>query len=708
MRLFISYGHDHNAPLVERIRADLEAAGYETWIDRERIKAGDDWRRAILDAVRASDMTLAFLSKYSTRNPGVCLDELAISLHWGGGNIATVLVESEDEVRPPVSVGHVQWLDMHDWRERQSADQMAFEAWYRDRLENLLTVLASPHTHHFAGEVEQLAHILRPVPQEADIAALTEGFTGRLWLFEALNAWRLREQESRLFWISGAPGTGKSAFAAWLAHFARANIVGAVFCRHDMIDRRDPARVVRTLAFQVATRLPDYRRLLLAGLRRDDPDGDKLDRREASSLFDGLLVQPLRLCIDGGRMADRVIALLDGLDETMRDGQSELAELLAEQTPKLPPWFGLVVTSRPEPAIQRQFEVLRPHHINAESWQNQVDLRLFVRSWLVEKEWARNDLHGTIERVIAEARGSFLYVRLLKEGINAGVFDLAELGRLPPGHAAIFERWFRRQFPQLESYRQVALPLLRLVRTCGIPLRMSWAEAALGLSPAEIYRTREALGALFPLERGAIRACHKSLFDWLCDPARSGPWFVPEADDRGCMNLLRAIVQDMAELSKLGRTEFWREPSILGECDRLARHLGYVPRGHASDIELPELEVLWRNYFASTFGHERQAATEFIRFALEVSGQFLAEKHSLTFAQMSARLVDLRSFDGAFDIAMRYACWALESLRVAGRERGPAVVMVRRAGARALEDRGGHEEQYNSWSAAADAAERDA
>jgi hypothetical protein len=75
---------------------------------------------------------------------------------------------------------------------------------------------------------------------------------------------------------------------------------------------------------------------------------------------------------------------------------------------------------------------------------------------------------------------------------------------------------------------------------------------------------------------------------------------------------------------------------------------------------------------------------------------------------MSARLVDLRSFDGAFDIAMRYACWALESLRVAGRERGPAVVMVRRAGARALEDRGGHEEQYNSWSAAADAAERDA
>jgi hypothetical protein len=82
-----------------------DTEGHETWIDRERIKAGDNWRRTILDGVRLSDITLAFLSRHSTRDPGVCLDELAIALHWSGGNIATVLVESEQEVRPPVSVG---------------------------------------------------------------------------------------------------------------------------------------------------------------------------------------------------------------------------------------------------------------------------------------------------------------------------------------------------------------------------------------------------------------------------------------------------------------------------------------------------------------------------------------------------------------------------------------------------------------------------
>lgn len=53
MRLLLSYGHDHDASLMERIRADLEAVGHETWIDRERIKTGDNWRRTYLDKIRA-------------------------------------------------------------------------------------------------------------------------------------------------------------------------------------------------------------------------------------------------------------------------------------------------------------------------------------------------------------------------------------------------------------------------------------------------------------------------------------------------------------------------------------------------------------------------------------------------------------------------------------------------------------------------------
>src|SRR5262249_24408512 len=154
------------------------------------------------------------------------------------------------------------------------------------------------------------------------------------------------EAASRLFWLAGKPGTGKSAFAAWITHFGKAHVIGLNLCRYNKDDRRNPVRVIRTLAFQVATRLPDYRRLLLDGLRRRDPDGtETLRLGNSSELFYQLLAQPLHRCIDGGRQRDRVLVVIDGLDETIRNGRSELTEVLAEQASKLPKWIALLVTS---------------------------------------------------------------------------------------------------------------------------------------------------------------------------------------------------------------------------------------------------------------------------------------------------------------------------------------------------------------------------
>ena len=118
MKIFLSYGHDRNTPIVLRIKHDLEKAGHSVWIDSNQIKGGDDWRRSIVDGLMNTDWTLGFLSRHSVRDPGVCLDELAIALHTKGEAIATILVEAEAAVDAPVSVSHIQWLDMRDWAER--------------------------------------------------------------------------------------------------------------------------------------------------------------------------------------------------------------------------------------------------------------------------------------------------------------------------------------------------------------------------------------------------------------------------------------------------------------------------------------------------------------------------------------------------------------------------------------------------------------
>lgn len=52
MKLLVSYGHDANAPLIEKIKEYLskDADGnlkHEVWIDTSEIKAGKDWREKI-------------------------------------------------------------------------------------------------------------------------------------------------------------------------------------------------------------------------------------------------------------------------------------------------------------------------------------------------------------------------------------------------------------------------------------------------------------------------------------------------------------------------------------------------------------------------------------------------------------------------------------------------------------------------------------
>src|SRR5437016_5828851 len=69
-----------------------------------------------------------------------------------GGNIQTILVESEQEVKPPPSISHIQWLDMHDWKERRDTGEAVWEQWYQEKLAEIVAVVESDESCRFAGE----------------------------------------------------------------------------------------------------------------------------------------------------------------------------------------------------------------------------------------------------------------------------------------------------------------------------------------------------------------------------------------------------------------------------------------------------------------------------------------------------------------------------------------------------------------------------
>ena len=69
--IFLSYSRKDRG-IVERLKNRLEAAGHYVWIDIEDIRGGDQWRRAIAEAIRQADTFVLLLSSNAVKSDNVC------------------------------------------------------------------------------------------------------------------------------------------------------------------------------------------------------------------------------------------------------------------------------------------------------------------------------------------------------------------------------------------------------------------------------------------------------------------------------------------------------------------------------------------------------------------------------------------------------------------------------------------------------------
>ena len=507
-RIFMSYGHDDNEPLVAALRARLIAAGHEVWIDREEIKGSDDWRRSITDGILKSDRVLACLSKHSVRDPGVCLDEIGIALSHRHGSIATLLVEPEDQVQTPPTVAHIQYLDLSRWREEKARGEASWSAWVDASASKVLDIVARNAT--FAGEMDDLEKILRPLSQSARVGMLVEReFVGRAWLFDEIEAWRQGGAERAWLLLAG-PGMGKSSLMARLAHTARLHAVAFHFCRFDEPSTRGAREFVCNLAFQLGARLPGYRALLLHAARYA---GKPLDQFSPDDLFTRLLAEPLKYAIDGGQRSDRLLALVDALDEA-----PEIAELLARRQAELPSWLALLITSRPDANIRSAFAAMPRHVIEPRDARNQTDLEACIDAWFKRLTAAPGD--EVRAALLERSEGNILYLVMAREGVMQGIFSLANPESFPKGLGGIYRQWFRRQFgddANGEAAWQASYGVLELMCASPEPLPLALARRALGWQGQDRIKALRPLGSLVREEDGCIEFFHRSVSEWLRD-----------------------------------------------------------------------------------------------------------------------------------------------------------------------------------------------
>lgn len=537
-RIFLSYGHDDNTPLVLLLRERLEAAGHSIWIDQTQIRAGDDWRLAIKKGLLESDRVLSFLSKHSTREPGVCLDEIGIALAHRHGAIATLLVEPVQQVKPPPSLSHIQYLDLSEWRHERDQGEPHWTAWVDTQAAILLDIIA--RNAGFAGEMDELQRLLTPQTQGGRLGALVEReFVGRDWLFKDIEAWR-HENSERTFWLVAEPGMGKSAIAARLAHVAARHTVAYHFCRFDEPDTRSPETFVRTLAFQLAARLPGYRTLLLYAARYPSKP---LVEVQADDLFTLLLTNPLRYSIDGGQSEDRLLVLVDALDEA-----PAIADLLARRHGDLPSWVALLLTSRPDSLIQSALSGIAPHLLANDDPRNQSDLDVYLDQWLATVSPAPPiNARATL---LKNSEGNILYLATAREGAKAGVFNLGQPDAYPKGLGALYRNWFDRKFGDSveASAWSASYALLELVCASPEPLPITVARQTLNWAGQDRIKATRPLGSLVQQQDNAIEMFHRSLAEWLQDAVLADRYWVNAEDGR--VRLAKTLWGNLPEILK--------------------------------------------------------------------------------------------------------------------------------------------------------------
>ena len=509
LSIFLSYGHKDSAK-VELIKNGLAERGYKNlWMDVDKIVPGGVWRRDIIDGITGSDVFIAFLSEYSMRDPGVCRDEIQISVGLKGGNIKTILLEDQEKVLPPATIAHTQWLDLSDWDGNEGK--------LPDILDDICKMIESRENFYFEDEVDMLRRIMNPVNCDSRIKELnSRQLFGRAWLYDVLKKWD-ESNKSNIFWLSGGAGFGKSMFSANLCFKMPEKVVAAHFVEWNNPEKNNAGNILKSLAFQLARRYPDYRKYIMA-----IPEGAKrklfAEACEPNVLCDTLFCENAGICIDGGH--ESAWALIDALDEATQNGKNPVAAMIAQYRDRFPKWLKFVITSRDDAAVRTALGSMNPDVYSLDEeikrYQRQ-DMRAFLHAALAERHFSED----VYDILIKKSEDMFLYLRYVCEKILAEKLDAGQIADLPQGITGIYESYFERFFGKENYgiYDRTVRPILNIYSAACEALPLDFFAEIMDCGKDDVRKAIARLGTLktdhMENNREFFQLCHKSVWDWL-------------------------------------------------------------------------------------------------------------------------------------------------------------------------------------------------
>ena len=347
----------------------------------------------------------------------------------------------------------------------------------------------------------------------------------REWVFDRVQNWlNDRSSQNRVMVISGNAGMGKSVIAAVICKRMQqaGRLSGSHFCQYNNVRYCKPQLMIQSLACHLSHALPEYKRALGEQLSRNL--GTDLNNMGVEELFALLFKEPLSAVGDLGR---NMLMVIDGLDESEYQGQSELLNVIANQFCKLPIWIRFLVTTRPALNIAERLKHLKPLELQPDGEDNLEDVRVFCLKRLEHVVKPAN-VGELVERLVLKSEGLMLYAHflILSTTESASISHERELvGSSPLGIFAVYHSYFKRLERELINEHNIReehfLNLLSSITASREPLPVGFVSKVLvssSNSPLTKRKVHSALGsvsALLPIRDDCLHVIHKSVKDWL-------------------------------------------------------------------------------------------------------------------------------------------------------------------------------------------------
>jgi hypothetical protein len=360
------------------------------------------------------------------------------------------------------------------------------------------------------------------------------------------------DQQSKLLWIKGDPGKGKTMLLCGIINeletsIAKEDLLCYFFCQATDSRINNATAVLRGLLYLLVDQQP----LLISHVRKKyDSAGQALFEDTnawvaLSKVFTNILEDP---------SLNSTYLIVDALDECIADLPNLLNFFVKHSsTSSRVKW---IVSSRNWPDIEERLE-LAGHKVrlslelNAESVSAAVSV--FIEEKVSElvnrKDYNTHTHNAVLTHLTSNANNTFLWVALVCQHLLATSSwnILKKLELFPPGLEALYERMMQQisTSDDAEVCKQILAPIALVYRPITIEELAPLVEQLKGHEPESIRVLIDLCGSFLTLQNETIYFVHHSAKDFLSGNASN--WVFPSGKEDSHYTIFSRSLQIMSE-----------------------------------------------------------------------------------------------------------------------------------------------------------------